>query len=228
MRLGAHNKSEWPIKQLLKPSFTPGWRLKKRLSLFWTRKYKTVQCQEHRSISFSCGHCWKDHTKSSFGKTSRLWAVSRTRDACVASNICSSQGISQKDVSMSRLHALITIHYFYLKHLQFTRNFTERRVNEPPACSHYNTLFFKVKCMPSNCVSIHNTGWKRGDARCAPHATIFFCLTLVLETDICDMRANFDNNVQPLRFLLLTAPCFCSHLNHWKCNARKNLLLHVE
>ena len=112
MRLGAHNKSEWPIKQLLKPSFTPGWRLKKRLSLFWTRKYKTVQCQEHRSISFSCGHCWKDHTKSSFGKTSRLWVVSRTRDACVASNICSSQGISQKDVSMSRLHALITIHYF--------------------------------------------------------------------------------------------------------------------
>ena len=90
MWLGAHNGSEWPIKQLLKPSFTPGWRLKKRLSLFWTRKYKTVQCQEHRSIIFSCGHCWKDHTKSSFGKTSRLWAVSRTRDACVASNICSS------------------------------------------------------------------------------------------------------------------------------------------
>ena len=41
-----------------------------------------------------------------------------------------------------------------LKHLQFTRHFTERRFNEPPACSHYNTLFFKVKCMPSNSVSI--------------------------------------------------------------------------
>ena len=41
-----------------------------------------------------------------------------------------------------------------LKHLQFTRHFTERPANEPPACSHYNTLFFKVKYMPSNSVSI--------------------------------------------------------------------------
>ena len=44
--------------------------------------------------------------------------------------------------------------------------------------------------------------------------TIFFCLALVSENDMCDIRANFDNNVQPLRFLLLTAPCFGSNLNH--------------
>ena len=114
MHLGTHNCTAATVKTVTETAIHPRVTFKKRFSLFWTRKYKTVQvqCQDHKSISFSCGHWWKDHTKSSFGKTSRLWSVSRTRDACVASNICSLHGILQKDVSMSRLHALITTHYF--------------------------------------------------------------------------------------------------------------------